>query len=279
MPQLSDKVVKFNIEDKNLEFTVVGETKFGEDEVLLDKEIDLTKNTNFSESGFALVDFLSSTENQHIRDVIKQTIYHFILEDNPQFSVSFEAFKLNHYHLYVNDQQHQYIVKRLRVGIDPELLGFDIQKIEERISQIVKRPVTSKIPSQKKVFVMFRIVRPLTPENNPPHKDSWLAIHKNAINAYFPVAGSSVLSSLPVLPASHRWKESDIERTVQGANTGIHSYVVPAVVACKKEMKMIRPQPATNQIMIFSPYLIHGGAYNFDPQNTRVSLELRFWPV
>ncbi len=30
-------------------------------------------------------------------------------------------------------------------------------------------------------------------------------------------------------------------------------------------------------MLLFSPYLIHGGAANREPDRTRVSLEMRFW--
>jgi ectoine hydroxylase-related dioxygenase (phytanoyl-CoA dioxygenase family) len=39
---------------------------------------------------------------------------------------------------------------------------------------------------------------------------------------------------------------------------------------------MIRPNPMENQLMIFSPYLIHGCAINNNEDITRMSLEVRF---
>lgn len=40
---------------------------------------------------------------------------------------------------------------------------------------------------------------------------------------------------------------------------------------------MVRPDVGPRQGMVFSPYLIHGGAINLEPDLTRVSLEVRFW--
>jgi ectoine hydroxylase-related dioxygenase (phytanoyl-CoA dioxygenase family) len=40
---------------------------------------------------------------------------------------------------------------------------------------------------------------------------------------------------------------------------------------------LIRPNPKENEVMLFSPYLVHGGGYNFNADVTRISLEMRFW--
>ena len=41
-------------------------------------------------------------------------------------------------------------------------------------------------------------------------------------------------------------------------------------------MDFIRPRIMDNDVMVFSPYMIHGGGPNFS-NKTRVSLEMRFW--
>ena len=53
-------------------------------------------------------------------------------------------------------------------------------------------------------------------------------------------------------------------------------YSVDAIVASKQPLNMIRPNPTENQLMLFSPYLIHGCSNNDNPDTTRISLELRF---
>jgi hypothetical protein len=75
-------------------------------------------------------------------------------------------------------------------------------------------------------------------------------------------------------------KESDIERTVKGAVLNGTSYTVPCVISIKKEMPSLqRPNPEENEVMLFSPYLVHGGGYNFNEAKTRISLEMRFWKI
>jgi len=39
---------------------------------------------------------------------------------------------------------------------------------------------------------------------------------------------------------------------------------------------MIRPNPSINEILVFSPYLIHGCSDNHNEHMTRMSLEIRF---
>ena len=40
---------------------------------------------------------------------------------------------------------------------------------------------------------------------------------------------------------------------------------------------MTRPDPNPDEVLVFSPYLIHGGAVNLNEDMTRVSLEMRLW--
>ena len=54
-------------------------------------------------------------------------------------------------------------------------------------------------------------------------------------------------------------------------------YVVPAVVHRDKGLNMVTPNPDLNQIMFFTPHLIHGGGVNTNKNLTRVSLEMRFF--
>jgi ectoine hydroxylase-related dioxygenase (phytanoyl-CoA dioxygenase family) len=49
------------------------------------------------------------------------------------------------------------------------------------------------------------------------------------------------------------------------------------VVGAAYPLRLERPNPGPNEVMVFSPYLIHGGAFNQQPDHTRVSLEMRFW--
>jgi ectoine hydroxylase-related dioxygenase (phytanoyl-CoA dioxygenase family) len=94
-----------------------------------------------------------------------------------------------------------------------------------------------------------------------------------------PFAGSTPRSSLPLVRGSHRWQEAEIERTVEGARVNGMTFTVPSVVGAAHPLVLERPNPALNEVLVFSPYLIHGGAFNQQADRTRVSLEMRFWRV
>jgi ectoine hydroxylase-related dioxygenase (phytanoyl-CoA dioxygenase family) len=109
------------------------------------------------------------------------------------------------------------------------------------------------------------------------HRDVWLEDYESCINLYIPIAGSNALSSLILLPESHYWPESRIERTMSGAHINGIKFNVPAVTAIDGDFTIERPDPQENEMLLFSPYLIHGGAINLNTNKTRISIELRLW--
>ena len=42
---------------------------------------------------------------------------------------------------------------------------------------------------------------------------------------------------------------------------------------------MITPNPAFDEVLVFTPYALHGGGVNLNKDTTRVSLEMRFWKI
>ena len=53
-------------------------------------------------------------------------------------------------------------------------------------------------------------------------------------------------------------------------------YSVDAVVASKRPLSMICPNPGIDEMLLFSPYIIHGCSSNGNTDQTRMSLEIRF---
>jgi ectoine hydroxylase-related dioxygenase (phytanoyl-CoA dioxygenase family) len=92
-----------------------------------------------------------------------------------------------------------------------------------------------------------------------------------------PLWGSNENSSLPLVPGSHYWRESDIERTKAGSKVDGIQFTVPAVTATRYGLSAIRPNPAQDEVLVFSPYLTHCGGKNLSSEQTRLSLEMRFW--
>lgn len=127
----------------------------------------------------------------------------------------------------------------------------------------------------------FRICRPREigdNDFNPCHRDVYLDFYRNIVNIYLPVVGSNSNSSLKIQPGSHKWNENETMVTKGGAffKHTDKKYSVDAIVASKKPLEMVHPNPEINQIMLFSPYLIHGCSDNANENETRISLEVRF---
>jgi len=187
-------------------------------------------------------------------------------------------FVLNQYHKIIqSDEQHYSFIAKMGNFFPVHLLGDLLDEIEDRVSEICQKKVHAKHPDYDEKIFNIRIVRPNSKDNNPLHRDVWLDRLRNGINIYVPITGSNELSSLPIIPQSHYWAENELERTEKGAELEGRIYTVPSVVKLNRKHEIIRPNPKENEVMVFSPYLIHGGASNLNENITRVSLEMRFW--
>jgi len=261
----------------------------GKNEVLFDIDDSPVKHAIWASPGYTIEPFLSKEKNAIIREGIKKIIVDILSSIN----VATEGFELAEYHKYVNDDTHLQFAEAIRAGSDGtggismEKFPLSIDEIDERISQICGTKVTAR-----KVFDLgggktytvkhfwIRVVRPQHyKDNNPPHRDVHLDRSRGAVNLYFPLAGSTEDSSLPIIPDSHFWPESEIVRTYGNAYVNDVKYTNPATVAAVRGLDMVTPNPGPEEVMVFTPYTIHGGGYNFNANSTRVSLEMRFWKV
>lgn len=266
---------KLNGEDQNL--IVAGATSFGDDVILLENDDNLIKNTNFNDCGYSVHRFLDEEKYDTFCLGITKIISELIFKAT--YLKPGKDFRLKNYHELINsDELHSKVVSYLREGFSLSNLPIPLELIEERVSQICGVDVIAhnkKLPEQN---FYIRVVRPNRKnDNNPPHRDVWLDYYRNCVNIYLPVCGSNELSALPMVPGSHFWKESDIERTLNGATVKGYSYRVPSVTSSNRELNFVRPNPIRNEMVVFSPYLIHGGGINLNSDITRMSLEMRFF--
>ena len=239
--------------------------KYGDDIVMLDNDINLLQKTDFDNAGYKVVDI------RHYGDLLQRFIKNEILF-NTNKSISLE-----NYHNEITSDEHTAILNSMpyKKNMYPDVKEFS-EYIERTVSDILGEPV--------KIFnddLWFRICRPSKVNDNdynPCHRDVYLDFYRNVVNIYLPVVGSNDKSSLTVMPGSHKWSESDTMVTTGGAffKTQNKKYSVDAIVASKQPIEMIRPNPRETQLMIFSPYLIHGCAENNNENMTRISLEVRF---
>ena len=54
---------------------------------------------------------------------------------------------------------------------------------------------------------------------------------------------------------------------------------MPTLVAAARPLHLLRPNLGTDEVLLFSPYLLHSGAVNLNNDQTRISLEMRFWAI
>jgi hypothetical protein len=271
-----DYSLSFNVNDRNYNFDVKSKNfKRRENECIFDDT--LFKNQEFLKEGYIIRPFPKDYFN-----AIKESITKYVagLIGNP------EHFTLETYHEYVNDTKHKEVINTFRGGfigaggIHLDYLGIPYEKFDEYINQTIK---SSNLSCHYKRYGLsvkhfwIRIVRPNSKDNNPPHKDAHLKRMRKNINIYLPLAGSNMNSSLPIIPRSHLELESEYIVSDSPSIIEGRRFSVPAVVHRNKGLNMITPNPKTSEILIFTPYLIHGGGVNSNKKTTRVSLEMRFF--
>jgi hypothetical protein len=241
------------------------DSKWGENCIMLNNDINLLKNSNCNRNGYTIVNI--DNHNELLQNIMKKQI----------FNITDKNINLEEYHGNISDEEHNYILNSMPYS---RYMNNDISCLCDYLENVVSNTINEKV----KIFngdLWFRICRPSSLFNNdfnPCHKDVYLDFYRNTVNIYLPVVGSNSNSSLTIQPESHVWNENQIKRTYNGAffKSSNKKYSVDAIIATRLPLNMIRPNPCINQLMIFSPYLIHGCATNDNTNITRISIEVRF---
>jgi hypothetical protein len=258
----------------NLKYEVTGPRHWGEDRTLLREGRDLTTATHWHESGFTIEELFDPETYETFSEHAKSLLIN--CWKNAGLIVD-SSFNPDQYHTLTKDfQAHLNAVEKTKL-LQVSDFPVPVQQIEERISEICKVSLVARNPFDGQSIFHFRVIRPMLADNNPLHRDVWLEDYDDCINLYIPLAGSNEYSSLILIPGSHLWPESRIEKTDSGALIGGVKFNVPAVTALQGSYTVERPNPLANQVLVFSPYLIHGGAVNLNTDRTRVSIEMRLW--
>ena len=272
------RMLALDYDGERVTFDVEGETVWGAPVVLLDRDDNLIAGRPWAAAGFAVEPFLPRSDYDLLVAGVGRLLAKRIADAGIDVP---DDFTLDRYHEVVaTDTDHGAVSDQgpwCRAVAD---LPVPVDVISARISEILGVRVSTAPPHREfPEHFCFRVVRPRSRDNNPPHRDVWLDRLRNAVNIYVPLAGSSSRSSLPLVPGSHRWRESEIERTAEGARVNGIVFSVPSVVGAAHALTLERPDPKMNEVLVFTPYLIHGGAFNQQSDRTRVSLEMRFWRV
>ncbi len=261
--------------DQSVRFHIQGARTFGDDVLPLAGHDDLTQTTGWAEAGYRVAPFLDHDAYDLFEQGVRQLFGEFLQRMGlPTGSI----IDLAHYHTYTRNENalHLAIVDQAKL-LEAAHFPDGVAQVEQRVSELCRVPVRAVNPHNGEQVFHFRIVRPQKNDNNPFHRDVWLTEYHDAINIYVPLAGSNERSSLTLVPESHRWSEATVERTISGARVNGVQYNVPAVTDTHHSLQPIRPNPGRNEVLIFSPYLLHGGAVNLNEDVTRISLEMRFW--
>lgn len=246
---------------------LVDVSTWGEDRTLLETDINLLDKTPFNGKGYGIVSIIDHTK--YLKSLIMERICEIT---NSEIDI-----EIDKYHKYVSEEQHKRMLTSMpyKKNDSPELRQF---------CEYLEAFMSDQLKEQVKIFnddIWVRICRPnvVSKEDfNPCHRDVYLDFYRNLVNIYLPIVGSNEKSSLFVQEGSHLWSENVTAITTGGAffKSKNKKYSVDAIVQSKNQLTMIRPNPNTNEVMIFSPYLIHGCSDNSNDDSTRMSLEIRF---
>ncbi|WP_054414850.1 phytanoyl-CoA dioxygenase family protein [Hymenobacter sp. DG25A] len=267
--------MKAQINQREVEYRIEGETGPQQAQVLLADAVDLTAGTAWAAQGYTVAPFLSVDEQRQLQQGLEALVREALSNAGRPVAPDFPV---NQYHQIVGDDRdlHLAVIHQTK-EYRQERLPVPSALLEARVSELCGRPVRALNPWDGERFFHLRIVRPNRADNNPLHRDVWLPDYRDCLNIYVPVTGSTPDSSLTLVPGSHWWPENRTERTRGGAVYNGVAFTVPAVTAAAEPLEIIRPNPGPDEVLVFSPYLLHGGAVNLNPDETRISLEMRFW--
>lgn len=256
---------------------VLGVALKGSDRVLSQQDDDLTVEQSWHKEGFSVHSFLSQDEYKTFHtgftDLFESAL------KNAGIDVC-EPYAPSQYHRHVADdyEKHLRVINRTKL-FEADLFPIDMAVAEARISEILGFQVKSIKPFNGERVFHFRVIRPGAADYNPLHRDVWQDENRDAINIYVPLAGSNEKSSLLLMPGSHLWPESRTVRSAEGAEMNGVKFNVPGLIVSEEPLALVRPNPQANELLVFSPYLLHGLSANGNVDETRISLEMRFWRV
>lgn len=275
------QTASFNLDGVRRVVSVAGSPPFvrGEGGVLSSQETDLSWGQPWYPAGFAVLPFLEPAAFSALRSGIEQTVGRLVSEQGQEV----RDFRLEHYHRHVlSDAAHMRVVQQTR-DLFPADFGFDIVALHARLSAILGCKLTDVCPrTGKTMHIIVRINRPRSGDFNPPHKDAYEAVDRNAdtspfVNFWIPIAGVDERSALPVSPGSHTLPESQVLRTHAGAVLDGRTYRVRMVREWGGRSNLERVRIHAGEVLVFSAFLVHGLAMNDHDDQTRVALEFRLF--
>jgi hypothetical protein len=272
------RTIKFFIEQREITCSIEGYLRETSQECLVQADNNLLAGTRYNTAGFGVEKLLSIDQFAELKGQITALVK----EKLKMFtSQELSGFTLEKYHTFVTDEEHLAFVNSIKMCIDIAEFPIDETLITDKMGTLLQKKLSFTCRGlENRKFFCLRFVRPSKNQDcNPPHKDVYIDRLRNAVNMYVPLSGSTSESSLSLLPGSHRWLESDCEVTENNSTVDGTTFSVPVICSTKTDYVLQRPNPAYGEVLLFSPYAIHGAGYNFSTDTTRVSLEMRLWPA
>lgn len=280
--QATRTTVEWTLDGRRMSADIIGEVQHGSGPPLILEAMDLTAGLPWATSGFTVA-ALPAGLHEDLTLLVGKAVRDAVNDAGGRFPATAD---LESYHRHLDgvtathgDVIHGDVIGRTREYLALERLGITQSQLGAIASEICGRAVTMTNPRTGESSSAIRIIRPSKHDENPVHRDPWLPFLADGINAYVPIAGSTRHSSLAVVPGSHRWSESETDRTVGGAEMNGTRYHVPAMVRARRPVDLVRPEVPPGHFMLFSPYLLHGASANLETERTRISLELRFYEL
>ena len=216
--------MNYTVNQSTIHYDARGSRAFGDDCVLLQHAIDLSAKTSWAAHGFSIEKLFTAELFQSFQE----KTYPLLMDCWRRAGLSVpQNLELDCYHAIVPSWElHVRALEKTKLLPTSEF-PVDIMLIEQRISEICQVDLQVKNPFDDQSVFHFRVIRPASNDNNPLHRDVWLEDYKDCINLYIPVAGSNEKSSLILIPGSHHWSESRIEKTIEGAEINGVKFNVP----------------------------------------------------
>ncbi len=228
---------------------------------------NLLKKIDWYKKGYSIENIFTIPQHLNNQKKISYCVKKILKIKNRNFSIE-------NYHYCVNDANHLRTIQKTR-----ELKIDVFQSIKDKIYSYLndKYKISFKKNKMiKKEIALLRIHRPKKNDLNPPHRDGYLRCWSKSLNIWYMISGSFKNSSLPIIPKSHLVNEKFIQVTRSNSKMNGTKYTVPIILRINnKNMSFKIPKIKPGQVLIFSPFLIHGFGKNFSANKTRSSLEFR----
>ena len=266
-----------DIDSKPYSFEVEGDFSWGEDVNTFIHKDNIISRTSWLNEGYTIVNkfFADSNEFSLFYNEVRRNIIFAMKQNNVTLDES--EFKLEDYHKYVKDDNLHNNIINLTRNLSDKDFSLNLINLLSVSEDVLSYKLSTIVEEIGKVHIQLRISRPNSLDINPPHKDGYLSYWRDIINIWIPISGCNSQTSLPILPGSHLWPENYIYKTQnKGAKINGFKYHVPCILnTLDGKIKMIRPNPKQGEAIFFTPFLIHGAAFN-NSESTRVGMELRF---